>query len=177
MLIKTYFLYFLSVLLAKAGCGAVHQNNSGQELVLTILHYKVPCVGESIQLCFKVKKNGGDTEFFYDAIEGFTYEWGYNYTLLVEKKKRDNTPSDGSDAVYTLKKIIRKEKVPSTETFELSLELDGQQLIKTRDGHCTYFGAIEIDTGTHSCNDLSQARTAVFRHQGNNQQLELVATR
>jgi hypothetical protein len=178
MLVKTYFLYILGVLLAKAGCGAMHQDTtSGQELLLTMLHYKVPCVGESIQLCFKVKTKSGDTEFFYDAIEGFTYEWGYNYTLLVEKSQRDTTPADGSTTAYTLKKIVRKEKVASNETFELPLELDGQPLIKTKDGRCTYFGAIEIETGTRSCNELIQARSAVFRHDTTKQRLVLVVVR
>lgn len=61
----------------------VRQN---KELTLTIYHYKVPGVGEGAQLCYLVKKGSGSREIFYDQIEGFEYQWGYNYTITVEQK-------------------------------------------------------------------------------------------
>ena len=44
----------------------------------------------------------------FQEIDGFTYEKGYDYELLVEKTTLANPPQDGSNVRYSLIKIIEK---------------------------------------------------------------------
>lgn len=50
-------------------------------------------------------------EYFYDNIEGFNYEPGYEYLLTVSTTKIENPPADGSSIKYTLIKQISKTKI------------------------------------------------------------------
>ena len=64
------------------------------------------CVGVGPQKCMVV-----NDKFFYDSIEGFDYQAGYEYELLVEKTERENVPADASKYTYTLVEIVSKEAV------------------------------------------------------------------
>lgn len=67
------------------------------------------CVGVVPQKCLLVKK-GADTNwtFFYDKIEGFNYEEGYEYVLEVKEEKVENAPADASSLKYILVKEVSK---------------------------------------------------------------------
>ena len=63
------------------------------------------------QKCLQVKENGAyNWQLFYGRIEGFTYEQGYEYELLVKREKVANPPADGSSLKYTLVKEVSKTK-------------------------------------------------------------------
>jgi len=69
----------------------------------------VDCHGVIPQRCMLIKKeNESDWSFFYDNIEGFEYEEGYRYTLLVNVTRIENPPQDASSLDYKLIKIIKK---------------------------------------------------------------------
>lgn len=71
----------------------------------------VDCIGVGPQKCLLYKENPSDEwTYFYDTIEGFEYEEGYNYEIEVTVTKIENPPADGSSLHYTLVKIISKEK-------------------------------------------------------------------
>ncbi len=61
------------------------------------------CVGEAPMSCMVV--NG---ELFYDEIEGFRYEEGNYYVILVEKTTLENAPQDASIYQYKLEKEFVK---------------------------------------------------------------------
>ncbi len=67
------------------------------------------CVGVVPQKCLLVKK-GTDTNwtFFYNQIEGFQYEPGYEYVLEVKEVKVENVPADASSLKYILVKEVSK---------------------------------------------------------------------
>ncbi|MEZ4771014.1 MAG: DUF4377 domain-containing protein [Caldilineales bacterium] len=45
-----------------------------------------PCVGVAPQVCYQVKETpDGEYTLFYDEIQGFEYEPGYEYQLTVER--------------------------------------------------------------------------------------------
>ena len=71
-----------------------------------------PCSGVAPMECLQIKKNPSDTawQYFYDDIEGFTYEPGYVYTLEVSSEKVDNPPADASSIHYKMKKMVAKVK-------------------------------------------------------------------
>lgn len=72
-----------------------------------------PCsAGAMKKDCMKVKYSADNPEWelFYNNIEGFTYEPGNEYELIVNVEKVDNPPADASDLKYTLVKEVSKIK-------------------------------------------------------------------
>jgi hypothetical protein len=174
MILRLFCICTFGALLAHVICRKALQRPDSTNITLRVYHYKVPCVGENVQLCFKVEKQIGTAEYFYDAIEGFRYEWGYDYTIIVERKSLKTGVADASTFTYTLKQVVKKEKVSPEETFELPLRIDDRPLIETSNGSCRYFGNIPIQTGTYSCSELVKASFGVFRHSVDNAGLLLV---
>jgi len=46
----------------------------------------------------------------YDSIQGFEYEEGFTYRLLVKRNYIPNPPADGSSIEYELIRIVEKKK-------------------------------------------------------------------
>lgn len=90
--------------------GAVSEAN------MRVNSYTIECVGEMEGICMLVQEGDKigteDWEYFYyiDSIEGFTYEPGFIYDLLVKKIPVDDPPMDGSSIKYELVKIISKKE-------------------------------------------------------------------
>ena len=66
-----------------------------------------PCTAGVMETnCMQVKwtKKQADWQNFYGNIEGFNYEKGYEYKLIVNEIKVDNPPADSSSLKYTLVK-------------------------------------------------------------------------
>ena len=62
--------------------------------------------------CMQVKEDpDGDYTFFYQQIEGFEFEPGYEYELLVQVDQVENPPADGSSLKYTLIEVVSKTPV------------------------------------------------------------------
>lgn len=77
-----------------------------------IADHLVDCQGEGDQKCMLVKSKMADNwANFYDQIEGFNYEEGYEYLLGVKTTKIKNPPADGSSIKYTLVEVYEKKKV------------------------------------------------------------------
>lgn len=174
MLLRTIYIIYSAILLAFFGCGNASFKES-KEMKLKISHYKVPCVAEGIQLCYLVSKNGGAPEYFYDAIEGFNFTWGFNYEISVEQKTITSPATDGSSFGYKLKKILKKEKAKEGETFELPVTLDHNPLFEFKNETCMYAGEILIKVEKYSCADAQKASIGVFRHHDSGNGLVLVA--
>ncbi|MFN2145924.1 MAG: DUF4377 domain-containing protein [Anaerolineales bacterium] len=68
--------------------------------------------GAGPQKCMRVKfEDGTDWQYFYDQIEGFDYQPGYEYTLMVEKVDLADPPADGSSIRYVLVEEVSKREV------------------------------------------------------------------
>jgi len=79
---------------------------------------QVDCVGVAPQQCLLLKENPDDEwSLFYDQIEGFDFEEGYEYELIVEEQVIDEPPQDGSMLRTSLVEIVSKTEViqPSTD--------------------------------------------------------------
>jgi heat shock protein HslJ len=73
----------------------------------------VDCVGVAPQKCLLVKENlEDDWTSYYDQIEGFAYEPGYEYELRVLEQKIEDPPADASTIKWTLAEIVSKTAVP-----------------------------------------------------------------
>jgi heat shock protein HslJ len=77
--------------------------------MLIVADHLENCVGVGPQTCMLVKENPDDEwTYFYDQIEGFEYEEGYIYELLVNEIPVPNPAADASSLRYELKNIISK---------------------------------------------------------------------
>ena len=109
------------IILAGVACGG-----GGSTLETVVVEPRlVDCVGVVPQRCMVV-----DGEYFYGAIEGFTYEEGYTYTLEVriEELPEDEVPADGSSLKYYLVRQVSKVAEPpqstSLQTGKASIDLN-----------------------------------------------------
>ncbi len=58
------------------------------------------CVGVGPMECMLVKTDPNDEyEYFYQQIDGFEFEPGYEYELLVQVDQVENPPADGSSLI------------------------------------------------------------------------------
>jgi hypothetical protein len=128
-----------------------------------VQHYKAPCMGEDVQLCYLVDRGTGQFEYWYDEIEALEYQWGFSYEILVRKRQRQPM-ADAAAFQYRLAGVSRREHAPAAATFRLAVSMNGAALIEERDGKCMLLGAISIDTSSQPCN-LLRTRTAItFQH-------------
>lgn len=88
---------------------ACNSNTEVQSKMLIVADHLENCVGVGPQSCMLVKENPDDEwTYFYDQIEGFEYEEGYIYELLVNEIPVPNPAADASSLRYELKNIISK---------------------------------------------------------------------
>lgn len=81
---------------------------------ITVASEQGDCVGVAPMKCLLVMKDGQtDWEFFYNNIEGFNYEPGYEYELEVKTEKIETPAADQSSLKYTLVKVISKKEKTS----------------------------------------------------------------
>ena len=100
------FLAIAAVLLS--GCA----NLSGPDervITMDVAAQRVPCMGIVPQECLSVRQEQ-DTAWtlFYDPIDGFQFESGFEYTIRVAVRTVSNPPADGSSLAYRLLEILRK---------------------------------------------------------------------
>jgi len=73
------------------------------------------CTGVEAQKCLMVKESpDGEYQNFYQTIDGFDYEEGYEYEIVVKVEKVENPPADGSSLKYTLEKVVSKTPVENS---------------------------------------------------------------
>lgn len=98
--------------LANAGDKSPGEESGSAKLSMQIAPELANCEGGAgPQECMRVKfEDGEDWQYFYDQIEGFEYEAGYEYTLMVEKVAVTNPPADGSSIRYVLVEEISKKE-------------------------------------------------------------------
>ena len=95
----------------------INTDNGSAVTNLRVNSYTVECYGEMEGNCLLVQEGDKigteDWEYFYyeDSIEGFDYEAGYMYDLLVRKIQVKDPPQDGSSIQYKLIRVISKDRV------------------------------------------------------------------
>lgn len=103
---------------------------------LTVAATRTLCVGMTTQFCYQVTDENGETTLFYDAIDGFEYQWGYETRLRVRVEPIANPPADSSDRRYALVEVLRREAVGLGQSFTLSPP--GDALQRNGDGYTIY---------------------------------------
>jgi Domain of unknown function (DUF4377) len=139
------------------------------QLTFLVDHYAMPCTGEGMQCCLRIKRsaNQAEWELFYDNIEGFTPVWGQSYTLIVNETPVENPAQDASSKRYRLERIEKTTPAPADVTFQLPLIWEGSPLVTLRDKQPVFFDQISIDCPAAQQADLLKAQTGTFRHGSN----------
>ena len=108
------YLVIIGLLLSILGC----EKEDDQIESWWINSAKKDCVGVGPMSCLQIQKGEtlepGGWQFFYDQIQGFEYEAGYIYQVLVKVSDRaEPIPADASSKKYELVKVLSKEVDPS----------------------------------------------------------------
>ncbi|WP_287146331.1 DUF4377 domain-containing protein [Aeromonas sp.] len=70
----------------------------------------VDCVGVGPMLCMQVRSDEQQAwSLFYQQIEGFQFEPGYQYQLTVSKERLNDVPADAPSLRYHLIKLVSKQ--------------------------------------------------------------------
>jgi heat shock protein HslJ len=79
-----------------------------------------PCTGVAHATCLQVKRPGElRWQLLHGGIEGFTYEPGVAFLLLVRQRRIDNPPADAPGRVWILQEIIGRHPIPPTLAGQL----------------------------------------------------------
>ena len=79
-----------------------------------VAHRRVDCIGVVPQKCYLIKDTQyEDWRFWYGEIEGFEYEEGYAYEILVRERKVEDPAADAAATQLELVEVLLK-----VETFE-----------------------------------------------------------
>lgn len=107
---RLIFSLFTAILLL-GSCG---DDANVQEL--TVASRQGDCVGVAPMKCLLIKHSAeGSWEFFYDNIEGFNYEPGYEYVIKVKTEEIENPAADQSSLKYILVKEVSKVRKTSED--------------------------------------------------------------
>lgn len=100
------------------------------EKTLYIGPERVECdAGAGTMMCMQVKENPDDEyTLFYNQIEGFEYEEGYEYELIVSEEKVENPPADASALKYTLVEEVSKTEVAMAGMGECMEDATGKTI-------------------------------------------------
>lgn len=105
--------FYLVLLFSLTACG-VSEETTSQIVTLRVNSHTVECTGEMEGECLLVQEGdaigGEDWQYFYyrDSIDGFEYEPGFVYDLLVRKIPVKNPPMDDSSVRYELVKVLSR---------------------------------------------------------------------
>lgn len=104
-----------STLTSNGSDSSADQSSDGVVVLLSVGPALAPCTGIIETQCLLVKRPGEDQwTFFYDPIEGFDFQPGYNWTLEVRRTEVKNPPADGSSARWELIRIVEQVMERST---------------------------------------------------------------
>lgn len=95
---------------ASASSSATPEETAAENTyTLYVNSQQVDCIGEAAQKCLQVRRSESESwGFFYDEIEGFTFEPGFVYTLKVSEEEFENPPADASSKHIKLEEVLSK---------------------------------------------------------------------
>lgn len=98
---------------------------AGETMTLYVGPTLADCVGVAPQKCMQVKTSpDGEYQLFYDTIQGFDYEEGYDYEITVSRTEIENPPADASKYQYTLVEVVSKTAATGGESVASKTPLE-----------------------------------------------------
>ena len=125
---------------------------------LRIKHHMVECEGYQVTHCLLTQKEGNDEWFyFYEPIEGFEYQWGNDYELLVSVQKSDSQLADASELTYSLIEITTQKQHTTGEAFHFVSRNTHERITELADGRFSLLGRKSFTCQEDSCDNLRSA--------------------
>jgi heat shock protein HslJ len=107
--------------------GAEEMDENSNESTLYIGPVLVDCEGEGPMKCMLVREDPQQPyELFYSQIEGFEFEEGFEYELLVATEDVENPPAGGSSIKWTLVETVDKQLSLEGNLWGLSAYQDAE---------------------------------------------------
>lgn len=128
-------LYFLIGTIFFLSCGAGEKNQDQQ--IYWVNSTKVSCVGLTPMKCLQIQKSEtldpSIWESFHGSIQGFEYQAGYIYKIIVNERQLDSAdlPEDASSIEYTLVEILEKRQDLKLRINDIwvAIEINGDTLV------------------------------------------------
>lgn len=130
-------------------------NGFAQTVVSKVIHVDPQMSYQNYEHFKRLTLSSPDSEA--EFIDGFDFEWGYDYTLKVKETRLAFDLSDGTRFEYALMEIVGKEAVADSVPFRLYLDAhvyyasldeglaeEGSSFKKLNDSTFTYFDEVEI---------------------------------
>lgn len=119
-----------------------YQPGSSQGTIFWINSTQVDCMGVGPMQCLLVQRREVIDEeewaLFYDGIEGFEFEPGYRYKLLIKTDTlpQEQVPADGSSIRYTLLEVLEKTQDSRLRLHDIwaLTHIDGQPIKEPMEG-------------------------------------------
>jgi heat shock protein HslJ len=159
-----YQLFGLLALVAAMALSACAPFGGAGQKTIHVGPYLVDCTGVAPQKCMLVREDPKDDwTYFYDQIQGFDYEPGFEYELVIREDRIENPPADASSLQWTLVEVVSKERSLEGTTWVLvsyknsagemvEVLADGEVTAVFQDGHLggsagcnSYFGRYTLD--------------------------------
>jgi heat shock protein HslJ len=102
-----------AIVLAAAACSeGTGGPETGIEKEVLVAHFVSECVGVGPQQCLNVRESADDDwTLWYDPIDGFEHEAGYDYRLMISETHVADPPADASSIRWTLIEVLEKTPV------------------------------------------------------------------
>ncbi|WP_194818524.1 DUF4377 domain-containing protein [Nocardia sp. XZ_19_385] len=85
-------------------------NPANKQFEIDVADKEVPCTGVAPMQCLQVRTDpNAPWELHYFGIDGFDYQPGYTYHLLVEERPWVNPPADAPSLTWHLVRVISKQ--------------------------------------------------------------------
>lgn len=150
---------------------------SGQVEYLRVKHHQVECEGFQVSHCLLIQKEGSDDwVVFYDQIEGFDYEWGKEYEILVQVQDVDSGLADASNQRYSLFEMISKINNVSNEAFLYTSYSANERISEIAPGQFSLLGNQDFTCTVDSCDNIrssiaqNQSVLLSFQHSTNSRE-------
>ena len=105
--------------------GSEESAGSGNVRTIYVGPEMVDCEGEGPQTCLVVSEApDGESQLWYFPIEGFEFEPGYEYELIVRQEDVENPPPGSSSIKWTLMEEVSKTPVEGTDNATESIETE-----------------------------------------------------
>ena len=99
-----------AIVLAVAACSeGTGGPETGIEKEVLVAHFVSECVGVGPQQCLNVRESADDDwTLWYEPIDGFEHEAGYDYRLMISETHVADPPADASSIRWTLIEVLEK---------------------------------------------------------------------
>jgi len=130
---------------------------------LRVKHHLVECEGYQVDHCLLTQEGDSlEWTYFYDEIDGFDYQWGYDYELLVAVTDEAPGLLSAPSPRYTLVEVLSEAKHDVSEVFHYTSRRSHERIIEQDDGSFSLLGKKAFTCDTDDCESV---RAAIAQNQ------------